>query len=205
MPCLVAFPCSTVAMKKRVVAQSLRQTKVTFLCASLKSHLPVISCCTDMNNAAVAYYTNGQKREDDGTSIIIEQFFSDAQAMLVWLRQALSNQSIAPNVLRLEGGEVVLPSELPNPKRKRLPVPVGSEVGRVALAHMMALAFHGSADDIAVMRDVEGLGDEPAGRHLFIAIFHDVLLPMLEVGYFQWPLYCSRPFHARTSRPLHSS
>lgn len=35
----------------------LRCLQTTFVCASLKSQLPVISCVTDMDKAAVAYYT----------------------------------------------------------------------------------------------------------------------------------------------------
>ncbi len=39
---------ATVELKKVVVKQSLRQTKATFICASLKSQLPVISCVTTL-------------------------------------------------------------------------------------------------------------------------------------------------------------
>jgi hypothetical protein len=51
---------ATMELKKKVVKQSLRQTKATFVCASLKSQLPVISCVTDMKKTAVAYYTPGE-------------------------------------------------------------------------------------------------------------------------------------------------
>lgn len=50
---------ATMELKKKVVKQSRRQTKATFVCASLKSQLPVISCVTDMKKTAVAYYTSG--------------------------------------------------------------------------------------------------------------------------------------------------
>lgn len=119
----LAVACSTIELKKRVVAQSILQTKVQFLCASLKSQLPVISCCTDMQSEAVAYYTTGQRRGDN-VCIVREHFFKDSRQMLRWLGTALSAQSVAPNVMRLAAdGDIVLPRELPNPKRIRLPVP----------------------------------------------------------------------------------
>jgi hypothetical protein len=118
-----------------------------------------------MGNAAVAYYTNGQRR-GDGASIIIEQFFKNTDEMMMWLRTAMSSRSVASNVLRLEGSEVVLPTELRNPKRKRLLVPARSTVGGSGLVHMMASAFYGGDDDIACMRDVEGMTNELADCRL---------------------------------------
>lgn len=90
---------ATVEMKKRVVAQSLRQTKVTYVCASLKSHLPVISCVTDWERTAVAYYTTGQKRADGGT-IVVEHIFGSPQELLPFLKGALSEASVPSNVLK---------------------------------------------------------------------------------------------------------
>lgn len=90
---------ATVEMKKRVVAQSVRQTKVTYMCASLKSQLPVISCVTDWERTAVAFYTTGQKRAD-GATIIVQHVFHNAQQLLPFLKDALSAASVPHNVLR---------------------------------------------------------------------------------------------------------
>lgn len=90
---------ATVDMKKKVVKQSRRQTKVTYICASLKSHLPVISCVTDWGTSAAAYYTTGQKRPSDGATIILERIFDSPAQMLRFLANALSAQSVPPNVL----------------------------------------------------------------------------------------------------------
>lgn len=102
---------ATVELKKVVVKQSLRQTKATFIRASLKSQLPVISYVTDMCGAAVAYYTCGQRRAGDNSVLCIERFFPSADSMIDWLRRALSPDSIPADVLRLRGDEVVLPGD----------------------------------------------------------------------------------------------
>ena len=101
---------STVDLKKRVVKQSLRQTKATFVCASLKSQLPVISCVTDMQTTAVAYYTGGQRR-GDGVTICVERVFSSPEAMLQWLGKALSSESVSPHALQLVGEDIIIPGE----------------------------------------------------------------------------------------------
>ena len=103
---------ATVELKKAVVKQSLRQTKATFICASLKSQLPVISCVTDMRGAAVAYYTCGQRRAGDNFVVCIERFFPSADSMMDWLRTALSSDSVPADVLHLRGDEVNLPGDI---------------------------------------------------------------------------------------------
>lgn len=129
--------------------------QATFLCASLKSQLPVVACCTDMRKAAVAYYTNGQRRVDS-CCVVYEHFFPSCSAMCQWLRAALSAESVAPNVLRFEGDHVVLPAELPNPKRVRVPVPAPPPLRPGELAKMLAgVLAGGDDDDVACMRDVE--------------------------------------------------
>ena len=112
---------ATVEIKKKVVQQSLRQTRTQFVCASLKSLLPVISVVTDMKDTGVAYYTNGQTT-DAGWTVITQRVFVSAKAMMHALGSAM--RSIKPDVLRFdETGNVNLPSILQEPKRVRLPVP----------------------------------------------------------------------------------
>ncbi len=113
---------ATVELKKKVVKQSLRQTLTQFICASLKSQLPVISVATDMTDIGVAYYTNGQKNEN-GWTIIIQRVFGSAKAMMHFLGAAM--RSIEPDVhcVDPDTGYVKLAANLPEPKRRRLSVP----------------------------------------------------------------------------------
>ena len=115
---------ATVEIKKKVVQQSLRQTRTQFICASLKSQLPVISTVTDMEDVGVAYYTTGQTTKD-GWTVITERVFASAKAMMQFLGSAM--RSIKPDVLRIDdSGNFNLPDILPEPKRMRLPVPAPS-------------------------------------------------------------------------------
>lgn len=152
---------ATVELKKKVVKQSLRQTKATFVCASLKSQLPVISCVTDMEKTAVAYYTAGQQRGSNGATICKEHIFSSPEAMLRWLGRALSAESVSSEVLRLVGDEVKIPDTLPNPKRVRLPVPKPMR-GRIADVHTIMARLLGEDNDIACLRDVESMCEDQA-------------------------------------------
>lgn len=121
---LEASIAATLELKKKVVAQSLRQTRVTYVCASLKSQIPVISCVTDMTEGEhVAYYTDGQKTAD-GNTIVYEHLFPTADDLATWLGQALSAQSVPQHLLRFRGDQFVTVTDLPNPKRIRLPVPI---------------------------------------------------------------------------------
>ena len=116
---------ATVEIKKKVVQQSLRQSRIQFICASLKSQLPVISIVTDMKDVGVAYYTTGQTTKE-GWTVITERVFASAKAMMHFLGSAM--RSIEPNVLRIDDtGNFHLPDILPQPKRMRLPVPTPSE------------------------------------------------------------------------------
>lgn len=119
---LEASIAATLELKKKVVAQSLRQTRVTYVCASLKSQIPVISGVTDMGEENAAYYTDGQKTVD-GNTIVYEHLFPSADDLATWLGEALSAQSVPPDLLRFRGDELVTVTDLPNPKRIRLPVP----------------------------------------------------------------------------------
>ncbi|DBB15154.1 TPA: hypothetical protein ACH3X3_004159 [Trebouxia sp. C0006] len=58
----------TIDLKRHVVKQSLRQVLTQFVCASLKSNLPVISTLTDMTKVGIAYYTTGEKTPVAGQS-----------------------------------------------------------------------------------------------------------------------------------------
>ena len=69
----------TVEVKRHVVKQSLRQAQTQFVCASLKSSLPVISILTDMTS--VEYYTTGEQAPD-GWIIITQRFFATARVMM---------------------------------------------------------------------------------------------------------------------------
>ena len=82
MKCSQASPetslAATVEIKKKVDEQNRRQTCTQFICASLKSRLPVISTVTDLAGVGVAYYTTGQKTEDRWT-VILERVFASAK------------------------------------------------------------------------------------------------------------------------------
>eukprot|EP00195_Chlamydomonas_chlamydogama_P013823 CAMPEP_0202899738 /NCGR_PEP_ID=MMETSP1392-20130828/7886_1 /ASSEMBLY_ACC=CAM_ASM_000868 /TAXON_ID=225041 /ORGANISM="Chlamydomonas chlamydogama, Strain SAG 11-48b" /LENGTH=422 /DNA_ID=CAMNT_0049585993 /DNA_START=199 /DNA_END=1465 /DNA_ORIENTATION=- len=154
---------ATVDVNKRVVAQSRRQTKATYICASLNSHLPAISVVTDMQKAAVAYYANGQRMPGDGRAIIIERVFVNADEMMTWLRGALSAESVQADVwhFREPDGHIVLPDELPNPRRIRMPVPI-REVSAAEVRGLLAALTGCDDNDIANLGDVE---DEAAWEH----------------------------------------
>jgi len=153
---------ATVEMKKKVVMQSLRQTKVTFVCASLKSQLPVISCVTDMGASAVAYYTAGQRRGGDGAAICIEHFFNSATEMMKFLNKALGGRSVSADVMRLKDDKIVLPSELPHPKRVRLPVPSITHSQALELRNLFT-DFLVDGNDIGCIGEIETMYEESVG------------------------------------------
>ena len=74
----------TIELKRHVVKQSLRQALTQFVCALLKSNLPVISTLTDMTKVGIAYYTTGEKTPD-GWTIITQRFFPTAKGMMQFL------------------------------------------------------------------------------------------------------------------------
>lgn len=115
---------ATVEIRKKVAQQSLLQIRTVFICASLKSQLPVISVVTDMKDIGVAYYTTGET-DEKGWKVITERFFGSAIAMMHFL--GLAMHGIKPDVHRInEKGELNLPDTLPEPKRRRLSVPAPS-------------------------------------------------------------------------------
>lgn len=127
----------TVEVKRHVVKQSLRQAQTQFVCASLKSSLPVISTLTDMTTVGVAYYTTGEKAPD-GWTIITQRFFATARGMMQFLGAAM--RSIQPDMLRPDSdGNFNLPSTLPEPKRRRLPTPALSQTTTFKLQRMNLL------------------------------------------------------------------
>ena len=116
------FFAATVEIKKKVVQQSLRQARTQFVCASLRSQLPVISTVTDMQDVGVAYYIDGRKNEE-GWTVITERVFGSAKAMMHFLGSAM--RSLPPRTSSTN--EFNLPSSLPEPHCRRLPVPPPSQ------------------------------------------------------------------------------
>jgi hypothetical protein len=112
---------ATVEVSKKVGPQSLRQAEAQFLCASMKSVLPVISVVTDMKRVGIACYTTGQKTAD-GIAIIIQRVFPSAADVLKFLGAAIC--SIPPDTLHVDAdGHFILPKTLRDPTRRRLPAP----------------------------------------------------------------------------------
>lgn len=90
-------------------------------------HIMAFTCCSALlltyNGFLCACMQAGQRREENGAVICLEHFFSSAKDMMGWLRTALSSASVSADVLRRKDDKIVLPAELPHPKRVRLPVP----------------------------------------------------------------------------------
>lgn len=108
----------TIELKRHVVKQSLRQALTQFVCASLKSNLPVISTVTDMTKVGIAYYTTGEKTPG-GWTILTQRYFATAKGMMQFLAAAMS--SIPPDVMRTDTwGNFSLPSVLLEPTRRRV-------------------------------------------------------------------------------------
>ena len=142
---------STVEIKKKVVQQSLRQTQTQYICSSLKSQLPVISVVTDMKGVGVAYYTTGQATPD-GWTVITQRVFTSATSMMHFLGTAI--RSIRPEVLRMDSdGNFNLPKLLPQPKRRRLPVPPLTHTTILQRLGLVQQAAEG--DDVANLADLE--------------------------------------------------
>lgn len=94
-----AAVAATVEFKKRAVRQSIRQTKTTWICASLNSSLPVLSALTDMRDVFSAFYTQGVK-DGSGRTVCIQHMFADAPSLFAFMSEALSSAAIPKNVLR---------------------------------------------------------------------------------------------------------
>lgn len=134
----------TIEVKRHVVKQSLPQAQTQFVCASLKSSLPVISTLTDMTSVGVAYYTTGEKAPD-GWTIITQRFFATARGMMQFLGAAM--RSIQPDILRPDGdGNFNLPSVLPEPKRRRLPTPALSHTTTLQRMNLLQQVVDGNMD-----------------------------------------------------------
>ena len=108
-----------------------------------------------MQDVGVAYYINGRKNEE-GWTVITERFLGSAQAMMRFLGSVM--RSTPPDVLlRDETGKFILPSSLPEPHRRRLPVPPPSHATLLEqqkfVQQFLAQATYGS--DIANLADVD--------------------------------------------------
>ena len=142
----------TIELKRHVVKQSLRQALTQFVCASLKSNLPVISTLTDMTKVGIAYYTTGQKTPD-GWTIITQRCFASAKGMFQFLAAAMS--SILPDVLRTDTrGNFNLPSILLEPTRRRLPTPSLSQTTTLQRMNLLQQIIDGKAE-VADLSDLE--------------------------------------------------
>jgi len=142
----------TVEVKRHVVKQSLRQALTQFVCASLKSNLPVISTLTDMTKVGIAYYTTGEKTPD-GWTIITQRYFATAKGMMQFLAAAMS--SFPPDVLRTDPeGNFNLPSVLLEPTRRRLPTPPLSQTTTLQRMNLLQQIIDGKAD-VADLSDLE--------------------------------------------------
>ena len=146
-----AITC-TIEVKRHVVKQSLRQVLTQFVCASLKSNLPVISTLTDMTKVGVAYYTTGEKTLN-GWTIITQRYFATAKGMMQFLATAMA--SIPPDVLRPDTeGNFNLPSILLETIRRRLPVPELSQTTTLQCMNLLQQLVAGKMD-VADLSDLE--------------------------------------------------
>ena len=97
-----------------------------------------------MTRVGVAYYTTGEKAPD-GWTIITQRFFATANGMMQFLGAAV--RSIQPDILRPDSdGYFNLPSVLPEPKRKRLPIPALSQTTTLQRMHLLQQVVDGKMD-----------------------------------------------------------
>jgi len=142
---------ATVEVKKRVVKQSVRQGLVQFICASLKSQLPVISTVTDMKQVGVAFYITGQ-RTAEGHTIITQRVLSSATAMMRFLGEAI--RSIPSDTLLFDSkGLFILPEVLQQPERRRLPIPAPSHT--TTMQRLATVQEFLEGPDVANLADVD--------------------------------------------------
>ncbi|DBA90417.1 TPA: hypothetical protein ACH3X1_003691 [Trebouxia sp. C0004] len=142
----------TIEVKRHVVKQSLRQALTQFVCASLKSNLPVISTLTDMTKVGIAYYTTGEKTPD-GWTIITQRYSATAKGVMQFLAAAMS--SIPPDFLRTDTwGNFNLRSVLLEPTRRRLPTPSLSQTTTLQRMNWLQQIIDGKAD-VADLSDLE--------------------------------------------------
>ena len=142
----------TIELKRHVVKQSLQQALTQFVCAPLKSNLPVISTLTDTTKVGIAYYTTGEKTPD-GWTIITQRYFSTAKGMMQFLTTAMSN--VPPDILRMDTkGNFNLPSTLLEPTRRRLPVPSSSHFTTLQRMNLLQQIVDGKVD-VADLSDLE--------------------------------------------------
>lgn len=148
---------ATVELKKRVVLQSVRQAKTTFICASLHSMMPVVSILTDMERGHAAFYCSGLEPKT-GRQICVQQVFKTYAAMCNFLHTALS--SVPKDALQFRGGSMTSVVELQHPKRKLLQQP--REPSHSSLkAAMAVLAAHATGgNDVARLGDLASFDDQ---------------------------------------------
>ena len=152
---------ATVELKKRVVRQSIVQAKATWVCASLKSHLPVLSVLTDMKNVFMAFYTQGQK-DARGWTVCIQHMFPDLEQLTLFMRNALMAVPSDALVFKraASSSTLVIPSELPSPKRVRLPVPQQSSQHLMQAAMRMLAEHEAGGSDVGRIDDLAAFGDQ---------------------------------------------
>jgi len=147
---------ATVELKKKVVQQSVRQAKTTFYCAALLSQMPVLSVLTDMQVVFAAFYTEGEQDPYTKFTLCIQHTFSSLHSLTTFMHEALD--SVPKKALRWDviSNKFVPCSEVPNPRRVRLPVPSSSQLSsqRLWKAAMAALAEHAAGgSDVARLED----------------------------------------------------
>jgi hypothetical protein len=140
----------TVEVKKVGGKHSLRQGLLQFVCASLKSLMPVISCLTDMQQIAVAIPLVSAPRTAAQSSSCAS--FESSLAMLEFPGAAI--RGIDPDVLRLNSeGNVNLQDTLLQPKRARLTPPEPSRSTMLEGSDMLQELMQGP--DMANRADVD--------------------------------------------------
>jgi len=148
------------------------QAKTTWVCASLNSHLPVLSVLTDMTRVFAAFYTEGQK-DPRGWTLCIQRVFADLEQLTTFMHDALMAVPSDALILKRAAASTTLPipKELPNPKRVRLPVPQHSakhlmqDAMRILAEHAAGGSDVGRIDDFAAFDDEVGCYDDPA-KHM---------------------------------------
>jgi hypothetical protein len=152
---------ATVEMKKRVVEQSVRQAKATFICASLHSLMPVVSILTDMQHNHMAFYCTGFQ---PGTRrlLCVQHGFKTRDDLCFFLHRALS--SVPQDALLFRGGNMTSVLELQDPPRKLL-LQDREPSQQSWKAAMAILAMHAAGgSDVARLDDLDAFDDQGLGE-----------------------------------------
>lgn len=148
---------ATVELKKRVVQQSMRQAKATFLCATLHSMMPVVSILTDMKQGHAAFYCRGPE-PGTGRRVCVQHVFKTLSDLCQFLQTAL--HSVPLDALKFHGDTMVSVPQLQDPVRKLLLPPTEPSLGSWKTA-MAVLATHAAGgSDVARLDDLAAFGDQ---------------------------------------------